>query len=180
MGIIRDIDHGWHRIMNLAHEPKRMVVIQVPATDPKHHQPYPLFVEYGHRVVTHAMKLREFVGPVQGEANTRFEGPTKGYVEPRPFMAWTWEAHDSYKAELQALAKFLWVRAGQDQAFGETATAELKKLGEKVVADVKGTIEGMGLIDTGRMYRSVRANVRIERPGESAALSSSATMGAGE
>lgn len=168
-GTVRDIDRGWKRISALAREPKRVVVISVPATDPKHHQPYPLFVEYGHRIVPKGAKNREFIGPVQGEANTRFEGPTKGYVEPRPFMAWTWEAHDAYREEVKELARFLWVRAGQDEEFGGLATTKLRELGEKVVVHVKDTIQAMGLIDTGTMYRSVRCNVRIERAGDEGA-----------
>lgn len=175
---LQDFDRGWNAIAKLQHEPRRVVVISVPAVDPKTRAPYPVFLEYGHRIVPAGSKRRGMAGPIQGEANTRFEGPTKHYVEPRPFMAWTWEAHDSYKEVIKNLAHLLFVRAGQGQKFGEMATAELRQLGEQVVEDVRGTIQAMGLIDTGRMYRSVRCNVRIERgDGTPAAHSTIGTVG---
>ena len=87
---------------------------------------YPFFLEYG----------------------TRF-------MAARPFMRWTFDAHNNYVRELRGMARNV---VSGDKA-GTVARSSLPLLAEvaaKMVKDIRHTIEGMGVIDTGRMYRSIR------------------------
>lgn len=86
---------------------------------------YPFFLEYG----------------------TRF-------MAARPFMRWTYDAHNNYVAELRELARGV---VSGDKA-GMVARSSLELLNDvarKMVRDIRQTIVGMGLIDTGRLYRSI-------------------------
>jgi hypothetical protein len=86
---------------------------------------YPFFLEYG----------------------TRF-------MAARPFMRWTFDAHRNYVPEMRQLARNL----TDGKKAGTVARSSLPLLNEiaaKMVRDIRKTIVGMGLIDTGRMYRSI-------------------------
>jgi hypothetical protein len=73
----------------------------------------------------------------------------------RPFMRWTLDAHDNYYPQLKSMAAWIFDDAISGKA-GKSAARRLFKLANQVVKDIKYTIVGMGLIDTGRMYRSIK------------------------
>jgi hypothetical protein len=75
-------------------------------------------------------------------------------MAPRHFMAFTLDAHDQYRTELARLAAHLLKNNGGDVTL--TAVANLKQLGKTVVKDIQTSIQGIGCIDTARMYRSMK------------------------
>lgn len=74
-------------------------------------------------------------------------------MAPRPFIRWTLDSHDNYRQELTNLAAKI-LRGGGDLSL--TMVANLKLLGDSVARDIQRTIQGLGAIDTGRMYHSVK------------------------
>jgi HK97 gp10 family phage protein len=83
----------------------------------------------------------------------------------RPFIRWTLDAHDNYTEQLRQLAGNAVKKAKDGNSFSVMA-ASLRRLADSVARDIKNTIVGMGLIDTGRMYRSVRCLRVVEGDGE--------------
>jgi hypothetical protein len=75
-------------------------------------------------------------------------------MAPRHFMAWTLDAHDQYRTELGRLAAHLLKNNGGDVTL--TVVANLRQLGRQVVKDIQTSIQGIGCIDTSRMYRSMK------------------------
>jgi hypothetical protein len=87
---------------------------------------YPLFLEYGTR-----------------------------RMAPRPFMRWTLDAHDNYREQLRVMAQRVLDRARDGDVFLSLA-ATLRSLADSVARDIQRTIQGMGVIDTARMFHSVK------------------------
>lgn len=76
---------------------------------------------------------------------------------PRPFIRWTLDAHDNYRAEMREMVRRMVSRRGRKIARGKVPlSADLALVARRVAKDIKYHIKGMGIIDTGRMYRSVK------------------------
>lgn len=73
----------------------------------------------------------------------------------RPYMRWTLDAHDNYLPQMAKLAARL-VDKGRSGDNGMLMVAGLRRLANAVANDIRLTIQALGAIDTGRMYRSVK------------------------
>lgn len=129
--------------------------------------------------ITHRAKYQKVVtgiDPSKGEFTVRKELVRAGrkevvknqrdyypiYVEygtrkmaARPFIRFTLDAHDNYSSELRALAERVFRRAQDGDVF-MSAAASLRGLANAVAKDIQRTIQGLGAIDTARMYHSVK------------------------
>jgi hypothetical protein len=88
-------------------------------------------------------------------------------MAPRPFIRWTLDAHDDYRAEMANYAAKI-LRGGGHLAM--SVVANLRLLGDQVAKDIQRSIQGLGAIDTGRMYHSVRVLRVVEGDAGGAAL----------
>jgi hypothetical protein len=148
---VTDIDHGWAKMMSsmmnlddshsvcVGPDPNYIMGAEKQAKEKGKTQRrnaagrftsairsyYPFFLEYG----------------------TRF-------MAARPFMRWTFDAHDNYRRELRQLAEGVFDGARKGTV-SKSSLPLLNSVASKMVADIRKTIVGMGLIDTGRMYRSI-------------------------
>lgn len=113
-----------------------------------------------------AAKLSAYVGPdpaVIAEAATAYYpffveyglGPGAKNVGPRPFIRFTLDAHDNYREQLKVMAGRVLDRARDGDVFLSLA-ASLRSLADSVAKDIQRTIQGLGAIDTARMYHSVK------------------------
>lgn len=130
MGRVIDTDLGWNALMRSMTGAKTTTAYVGP--DPQDFaadgQPYyALWVEFG----------------------------TSRGMAARPFVRFTLDAHDDYRAEIKTLAGRVIDRA-KDGHLGLSLVASLKGLAESVAKDIKTTIIGLGAIDTGRLLRSVK------------------------
>jgi hypothetical protein len=76
-------------------------------------------------------------------------------MAPRPFMRFTLDAHDNYREQLKIMAQRVLDRARDGDMFLSMA-ASLRSLADSVAKDIQRTIQGIGAIDTARMYHSVK------------------------
>jgi hypothetical protein len=132
---VTDRDHGWKRFLQPFLNAKPAI--------------------YSVWVGTNMEALEEVGPPMKSDAFYPYmveHGTSK--MAPRHFMAWTLDAHDQYRTELSRLAAHLLKDNHGDVTL--TAVANLRQLGKQVVKDIQTSIQGIGCIDTSRMYRSMR------------------------
>lgn len=137
-----------------------------------------------------ADKIAAYVGPdphdiIAGDPQTGKKTPRVAevkrdyyplYVEygtsrmaARPFIRFTLDAHDNYMPQLRAMAGRVLDRSRDGDTFLSMA-ASLRSLADSVAKDIQRTIQGLGAIDTARMYHSVKClRVVVDDGGPSAA-----------
>jgi len=146
-----DIDRGWAKMMStIMNLDDRHAVCVGP--DPDY-------------IMAEEKQAKEQGKPQRRDAGGRFTGAIRAYypffleygtrfMAARPFMRWTFDAHRNYVPEMRKLARDI----TSGKRAGTVARSSLPLLNEiaaKMVRDIRKTIVGMGLIDTGRMYRSI-------------------------
>lgn len=74
----------------------------------------------------------------------------------RPFMSWTWDERDYFTPEVRKLAStIMGAKIMQASSGVQALITELVGIGETAVKATRKVITGMGLIDTGRLLRSI-------------------------
>ena len=146
-----DIDRGWAKMMStfMNLDDKNAVTIG----------PDPDYIMKAEPEARDAGKNRrnakgQFTGATRAYYPFFLEYGTR-YMAARPFMRWTFDAHDNYRRELRQLAKGIF-EGSRKGTIAKSSMPLLNSVAAKIVADIRKTIIGMGVIDTGRMYRSIR------------------------
>jgi hypothetical protein len=128
---VQDFDKGWKSLMAIAEAPKAETYIWSRV-------PYAVYLEYG---FTHWISGKQ--------------------IGPFPFIRFTLDAHNDYQRQLSKIARQMIDGAirGKGGRF-TTARSAMAALGKEIVTDIRETIQGMGLIKTGNLWRSIQATVR--------------------
>ena len=147
---VTDIDRGWAKMMSsfMNLDDKNSVCIG----------PDPQYIMSAEPKASESGKNRrnakgQFTGMKRSYYPFFLEYGTR-FMRARPFMRWTFDAHDNYRVALRKLAENVF-EGSRKGTIAKSSMPALNEIASEIVKDIRTTIQGMGLIDTGRLYRSI-------------------------